>query len=145
MVKKSIRYFENDPFSSFCKIKIVEAKDGYATAQVTIEDCHLNKIGMVHGGLIFTLADYCFGVAANLQGKAAPTVQSNILFLNKATEGVLTATARRINKTRKLDTYQVEIHDDNHTLIASFSGIAYLTGVDIPNGEHQNRQNRQRF
>ena len=46
--------FENDRFAALSNIKVVDVSPGKATTQMEISDIHLNSIGTVHGGALFT-------------------------------------------------------------------------------------------
>ena len=59
------RQFEKDHFAASSGMRLVELRPGYAKTSVQIEQRHLNGVGTVHGGAIFTLADFAFGAAVN--------------------------------------------------------------------------------
>ena len=50
-------FFRKDLFAGFVGIELLEAGAGRATARLDLRDHHLNGLGLVHGGAIFTLAD----------------------------------------------------------------------------------------
>jgi acyl-CoA thioesterase len=91
-----------------------------------IEEEHLNGINTVHGGAIFTLADFTFAVASNSHGVVTVAINVNISFMKAAFKGgTLTATAQEVTINPKLGTYTVNVTDDNGDLIAIFQGMAY--------------------
>ena len=124
-------FFREDPFVNLCGLELLECRPGYAKAQVKIDDRHFNKLGVAHGGLIFTLADYCFGTAANADGKLALTISSTIYYFHKVTEGVLTAVAKEVEKSNRLHTYEVSIFHNDELLIAKFIGMVYATKQEL--------------
>lgn len=124
-------YFNKDRFAAYCGLELVECHPGYSKAQVKINEHHLNGAGIVHGGLLFSLADFCFGTAANAYGKVALTINTTMVFTKKAIGGVLTAEAREIGKSNKLLTYDVDIKDEAGQQLAHFTGMAYITHEDI--------------
>ena len=87
------RLFDNDRFAKHAGIELIEFSPGRAQASMHITDKHLNGIGLVQGGAIFTLADFAFAVAVNSRGNIAVAVTTTITFLKAATEGTLIATA----------------------------------------------------
>jgi acyl-CoA thioesterase len=91
---------------------------------MAIQPHHLNGLKSVHGGAIFTLADFAFAVAANSHGVPAVAVNVNIAFLKSASSGVLRAVARETS-LHKLATYTVEVTNEAGELIALFQGMAY--------------------
>ena len=77
-------HFENDHFATASGMRLVELRPGFAKTSLEVEDRHLNSVGMVHGGAIFTLADFAFGAAVKTGGRVAPAISTNLSFL-KAT------------------------------------------------------------
>lgn len=120
-------YFKKDRFAALCGLELVECRPGYAKVQLKINDNHFNAAGVVHGGVLFTMADFCFGSAANAYGRVALSINSSITFVAKGTSGILTAEAREIGRSNKLLTYDVDIRDENGKLLAHFTGMAYAT------------------
>jgi acyl-CoA thioesterase len=92
---------------------------------------------MVHGGVIFTVADYAFAVACNSYGTAAVAVNAHISYLRAATQGRLVAEATEIAKSRRLGTYSIKVLDGEGELVAVFQGMAYRK--DTPIAEAQER------
>jgi acyl-CoA thioesterase len=89
-------HFENDRFAATSGMRLVELRPGYAKTSLQVEDRHLNNLGTVQGGAIFTLADFAFGVAAKTAGKVAVAINANISFLKAARSGALYAEATEI-------------------------------------------------
>jgi acyl-CoA thioesterase len=119
------KFFKRDKLASYLGIELIEVVEGGATSQMKVKDEHLNGINTVHGGAIFTLADFTFAVAANSHGKVTVAINVNISFMKAAFGGTLTATAFEISINSKLATYTVNVTDDEGNLIAIFQGMAY--------------------
>jgi acyl-CoA thioesterase len=99
---------------------------GYAKAEMTLEDKHLNGLDMAHGGAIFTVADLAFAAACNSHGIDAVAVSISISYLKAATAGQrLTAEAREISVSRKLGTYLMTVYNDQGDTVASMQGVAF--------------------
>ncbi|MDP4271429.1 MAG: PaaI family thioesterase [Bacteroidota bacterium] len=131
MLNKLKNYFKNDRFAAYNGIELVDCRPGYAKVQVRIRPHHLNAANVVHGGMIFTLADFACGAAANAHGLVSLSVSSTISNLAKGTVGTLTAEAVEISRSNKLCTYDVNVYDDFETLIANFKGTCYITKAEI--------------
>jgi len=121
------QYFKTDRFATTNGITLLIAKPGYAKAEVKIEDRHLNGAGVVHGGLIFTLADFCFGVATNTYGQITLSINASISFLAKSNKGVLTAECKEISRNNKLSICDINVYNEDGKLLANFKGTAYIT------------------
>lgn len=125
-MKKIIDFFaKEDKFAAFCGIELYEVTDGGAKARMKIEPHHLNGAKTVHGGAIFTLADYTFAAASNSRGNLAMGINTSISYIKAATKGTLFAEAVEVACAPKLATYTVRITDDNDNVIAMFQGMVY--------------------
>ena len=117
--------FENDQYAKHTGIELLTVAPGRATARMPLHTHHLNGVGTVQGGAIFTMADFAFAAAANAHGKVAVAVNVSITFMKAAITGTLTAEAREVALNPKLGTYTVNVTDDQNNLIAVFQGLAY--------------------
>ena len=125
-------YFKTDQFAARNNIELLEAAKGHAKAKMTLHPHHWNGIGTVHGGALFTLADFCFAAACNSHGTVAVAIDANITFMKASSTGTLYAEAREIAKNFKLGSYAVEVRNEAGDLIAQFQGLAYRKKDSLP-------------
>ncbi|MFT3870431.1 MAG: PaaI family thioesterase [Nibricoccus sp.] len=118
-------FFRSDQFVNHCGIELISHAPGQAVARMVVRPTHLNALGIVQGGAIFTLADYAFGVASNGHGSAAVGISVSITYVKATTHGTLTAEAREVSLNPKLGSYTVNVTDENGTMVAIFQGLAY--------------------
>lgn len=116
---------DRDRFAEHLGIRVFDAADGRAKAEMEVSETHLNGVGMTHGGVIFTLADMAFAAAANSHGDDAVAATVTISYLNAGKTGRLTAVAEEISRSRRLGTYRIEVVDESGKQIASLQGTAY--------------------
>jgi acyl-CoA thioesterase len=122
-----MKHFKKDKLAAHLGMELIEISPGQATVRMTVEERHLNSIGGIHGGTLFTLADFAFAAASNAHGNVAVGVSTSMAFHRAATAGcVLTAVAREVSRSRKLGSYQVDITDEKGELLATFQGLAYV-------------------
>lgn len=134
-VKKTIEdFFKDDKFVQHCGIELVSFEPGKAVTRMTIQPQHMNAVGVVQGGAIFTLADYAFAVASNSHGSVALGINVSISYLKSAKSGSLHAEARELSCNPKLASYTVNVTDDAQDLIAVFQGLVYRKGQPILGG-----------
>lgn len=114
-----------DKFARHNGITLEEVGQGYAKVAMFIEPYHLNGAKTVHGGAIFTLADFAFAVASNSHGNLALGINTSVSFVKAATKGTLQAEARELSRNAKLATYAVQVSDDNGDPVAFFQGTVY--------------------
>ncbi|MBP6230952.1 MAG: PaaI family thioesterase [Paludibacteraceae bacterium] len=116
----------NDQFAKHVGIQIVEAAYGLAIAKMIITDIHLNGLGIVHGGALFTLADLTLGAAVNSLGGEHVTMNASVNYLKAATKGTLIGTAKKLSVGRTIASYDIEIRLEETTeLIAVFRGTSF--------------------
>ncbi len=125
------KLFEHDRFAGENGIRIVEVRPGFARTEMTVEPRHLNSIGILQGGALFTLADLAFAIACNSYGVVAVACQADVTFFKAVDSGKLTATAEEISRTRKLSTCVVRITNEREELVALFKGVAYIKGSPL--------------
>jgi acyl-CoA thioesterase len=126
------RCFKNDRFAAHSDIELLSVSPGHATAKMTLHSRHLNGVNTVHGGAIFTLADFAFALAANSHGTVAVAINANVTFMKAARTGALWAEAREVSKNFKIGSYVVEVKDDQGDLVAQFQGLVYRKKDKLP-------------
>lgn len=113
-------------FGKFVGVHFLERGEGICKARLDIRPEHMNPIGTVHGGCLFTLADAVCGIAASSLGGICTTVNSNIQFLNAAFwPKYLIAEAVPKKLGKKIRTFLVEIRDDKEMLICTVDMVFY--------------------
>src|SRR6059058_4184387 len=68
-------------------IRIEEARAGYARITMDVRDDMLNGHRIVHGGMVFALADTAFAYVCNGRNEKTVAAQASIVFLGSAAEG----------------------------------------------------------
>lgn len=120
--------FAKDRFATGAGIAIDSAEPGRAVCSLRLGPQHLNAAGMAQGGLIFTLADFCFAVAAHRQGSITVTLNCTINYLAVPKGDCLVATATHLGGGYKAPVYRVEVRDCEENLAA----VATVTGYVKP-------------
>lgn len=118
-------FSSNDLFARHAGIELVDVGPGRAKASMKIEPHHFNAAGTVHGGAIFTLADFAFAVASNSHGTLAMGINTSVSFVKAALKGTLYAEATEQSRNPKLASYSVMITDDAGDVVAIFQGMVY--------------------
>jgi acyl-CoA thioesterase len=126
------QFFTQDRYAQLSGIELLSVAPGHAVAQMPIHPHHLNTVGLVQGGAIFTLADLAFAAASNAHGRVAVAVNVSITYMKAASSGTLRAEARERSTNQKLGTYTVDVTDDRGALIAVFQGLVYRKDQALP-------------
>jgi acyl-CoA thioesterase len=113
------RRFERDIGMRFGAVE-----PGRATGSIAIEDRHRNGTGVVHGGVMFTLADSLMGAALYKQledGEICATVEIKIGYFKPVFEGTLECEAVLINKGKSIASLEATIMNEGK-LVSKCSG-----------------------
>lgn len=106
----------------------VSQGDGSARCLLDVQQDHINRSGVVHGGIITTLLDCAGGITASLgvdETGMAPflTVSLNVQFIASITSGRVTATGMRRGGGRNLQFVDVALESDEGLLLATAQGV----------------------
>ena len=120
-----------DAYVRLLGLEIASASPGRATTRVAIDERHINFFGAAHGGLVFSLADTAFGVAANTVGKLAAMVDAHLTMTGGVLLGdVLTAEAEEASRSRRLAVYRCTVTRERSggaEVVATFTGTVFQT------------------
>ena len=87
---------QNDFFSQWLGIEILEVKEGYSKIKMLVRKEMLNGFGIVHGGLAFSLGDTAFAFACNNRNNISVALDVTITFTKPVNVGdVLTADLKK--------------------------------------------------
>ncbi|MDR3200071.1 MAG: PaaI family thioesterase [Spirochaetales bacterium] len=121
------RVVEKDKFAQYTGIQLVKAEPGYALARLeVVQEKHLNGVGFVQGGAIFTLADFAFAAASNEAGNPTLGINATISYIKGPRGKVLTAEAKEVSATNRLCTYEINVCDENGEIAAKMMATGYI-------------------
>lgn len=123
------RMMENDAFSQWMGIEIIEQDKGYCRLRMEVRDEMTNGFGVCHGGITFSLADSALAFASNSRGYVSFALENNINFTRKVLAGdLLTAETEEVQNGRTVGVYKVRIKNHEDLLVAEFRGTVYRSG-----------------
>lgn len=124
---------ENLEYTNYLKIKDIGLdEEGCYSVEVDLEDIHLSRVGLVHGGMIFTMLDATIGRAVinHLgEGYSCPTVEMKINYFRPAASGKLIGKGRIINQSKQLCYAEGEVLNEDGKLIARSTGTFFIKAV----------------
>ena len=120
------KLFAGDRFATeACGCRVVEAARGHAVCEFDITDTHLNAMGNVMGGAIFTLADFALAIACNIGENPTVAVNNSIQYLSTVKGSTLTAECNVDKSGRNLGYYTVDVTDDLGTKVARMAATCF--------------------
>ena len=110
-------------------IVIEEARAGYARLSMAIRPDMLNGHRIVHGGMVFALADTAFAYVCNGGNEKSVAAQASIVFLGSAEEGeTLVAEAEEVATAGRGGVTRVAVRTTEGRPIAEFTGYSRTIG-----------------
>jgi acyl-CoA thioesterase len=110
-------------------IVIEEARDGYARLSMAVRADMLNGHRIVHGGMVFALADTAFAYVCNGGNEKTVAAQASIVFLGSAQEGeTLVAEAEEVASAGRSGVTRVAVRISDGRAVAEFTGTSRRLG-----------------
>jgi len=119
---------EKDLFSQWLGIQIIEIREGYSKIKMKVRSEMMNGLGIVHGGIAFSLADSSFAFACNSRNNLSVALDTSINFLKPVhIDDELIAEAKEIHNGKSTGLYQITIMNQNNHIVALFKGTCFRT------------------
>jgi len=125
-------------FNKILAFRIAEWRDGFARVEVDLQEHHLNRSGLVHGGVLAALIDAACGytgvypVTAG-QVRRAVTLSMTTTFLGQAGFGIISCTAERRGGGKSIFMATGEVKGPDGQLVA-IGEATYRYIPDKPEG-----------
>jgi len=130
LIKDPIQYAVEvvgaDPFAKLLGIKVEDARDSYARMSLVVKEEYCNSEGRTHGGVLFTLADQAFAVAANSRGYMAFALEVKINYFQATRPGdIVIAEATPVDIRKRVSLWNIDLKTDKGEKVAMAQGLAY--------------------
>ena len=122
------KMINNDAFSKWLGINIIQLEKGYCKLQMKILQDMTNGFDIAHGGICYSLADSALAFASNSHGKMALSIETSISYTKKVNiNDTLTAETKELNINSKTGLYNIKITNQNSEEIAFFKGTVFFS------------------
>ena len=126
------KMMQDDLFSQWLGIEVLQIKEGYSKIKMLVRNEMINGLGIVHGGIAFSLADSAFAFACNNRNNLSVALDTSINFLKPVhINDVLIAEAKEIHNGRSTGLYQIAITNQNDHIVALFKGTCFRTNKKL--------------
>ncbi|MFC2947991.1 PaaI family thioesterase [Virgibacillus sediminis] len=116
---------KNDRYAAYLGMEIIAFNAGEASVQLKAKEHMLNAHGTIHGGLLYTMADFAFALACNSYGRTSVGLSTTTNFMKSATEGdTIIAKASEVRRNNRIGFYRIVIETEKEA-IASIEAVAY--------------------
>lgn len=123
---------KDDLFSQWLGIQVLEINEGYSKITMQVRPEMVNGLGIVHGGIAFSLADSAFAFACNNRNQLSVALDTSIQFLKPVhVHDTLTAEATELHNGKSTGLYLIKIFNQHQHMIALFKGTCFRTTKKI--------------
>jgi len=135
MSQKNIA-LEADNMSGFREVlgfSIEEWSPGYAVITAPVQSKHMNRNGLVHGGVFASLLDSAAGLCGTYcmvpgNVRRCITISMSTQFVNAVKEGILRVEARMVSRGRKIFFADVRITCEDKVIATGQFSLKYVSG-----------------
>jgi uncharacterized protein (TIGR00369 family) len=118
-------------FNEGFELELVSSAEGLSEMALEVRRSHLNTLGVLHGGAVFTLVDS--GMACALMELLAPgetcvTVEIKVNNVSPVTKGRLVARSSVSHRGRTLAHVESDVRTEEGKLVAKALGTFYVRG-----------------
>jgi uncharacterized protein (TIGR00369 family) len=110
-------------YNTMIGLRFVDAEPEQVSAEIEVNEHHLQPYGLVHGGVLAGMVETLCSVGAAIsvieEDKSTVGLENSTSFLRAVRSGTLKGTARPVRMGRRTQVWAAEIRDDRERLIAS--------------------------
>lgn len=122
---------DQDAFSRWLGIEVLDVEPGYVRLKMNIRDEMNNGFHVTHGGIAYAFADSALAFASNSYGRIALALENNISYLRKINSGdIITADTEEIRIGRTIGVYNILMTNQDDKKVALFRGTVFRTNEE---------------
>lgn len=114
----------NHPFADLIGLTVEEQRSGFSKCSVVVAAHHLNPHKVVHGAVIYALADTGMGVALYPtlgKDEICATIEVKINYFKPVASGLITCTTELVNRGKTVANLESRVFS-GETLVAQANG-----------------------
>ena len=133
-----MEFYHQNPFVEYLHMDVVPTPDGGVQLELAVEAEHTNLYGIIHGGVLMTMADTAMGAAALAKNKKVVTMNLSMDFMHSVPLTTrLIAAGTVLHDGRRTMTLESEIRNAEGKLFAKAHGTFYVISSFIDDGAAQ--------
>lgn len=99
-------------YQALIGLDMYERGENFSRARISITPDHMNPHGVVHGGVLYAMADTGMGAALYSRladGESCATIEIKMVYMASVREGTVECETRLLNKGRRVAVLESEI------------------------------------
>lgn len=124
----------NHFYAELIGLKVDGREDGFSRCSIDVSDKLLNPHHVVHGAVIYSLADTGMGAALYLslnEGEICATIEIKINYYRPVTEGTISCTTEVINRGKTVANMESKIYNKDKLVAQANGNYAIFTPKKI--------------
>ena len=117
-----------NPFPKYNHIQLTVLERDHVEVCVDLEPESMNYAGTVHGGLYFTMADFCAATTARTDGRKYVTLDAEVHYLKTVSGGRITAKSKLIHRGRTSVLVGVDVFSEEDVLLFTSRVTLFCVG-----------------
>lgn len=114
-------------FQKVLGLDIYEREDGRARARLAVAEDHMNPHGVVHGAVLYAMADTSMGAAVYTRlepGESCATIELKMVYIAAVRGGSLECETRLVNKGRRVAVLESEVFNGERLVAKALGTFA---------------------
>lgn len=121
------KMLENDPYSQWLGVKILNLEEGNVEVGMTVTSEMLNGFNVAHGGITYALSDSSLAFSANTHGRHGVSIETSISHIAPVFEGdQLRTKVTEVSQNHTLGIYHVDVINQHDVIVSNFKGTVYF-------------------
>jgi acyl-CoA thioesterase len=131
--RRFIKLVNQSPYAELLGMKLTALDNGFARVKLPYHEKLLQPFGRVHGGAIYSMADYALGWAAYSvvdPDEEVATIEMKMNYIGTINDGVMIAEARVVHCGRRTIMVEVDVKTNKQKLIGKANGTVIRLSHD---------------
>ena len=118
----------SDPYAELLGARLVGADPERLAVELEVVPRHTNFMGLVHGGAVYSLADFALSLISNAEVEAVALDTHLVQPASARVGDRLTATACPATRSRSVATYRITVERGDGRVVGLFTGTVFHRG-----------------
>jgi acyl-CoA thioesterase len=110
---------DQNPFGELIGLRFSRLDNGYSQCSLNVNEALYNPNGVLHGGVIYSLADTGMGGAVHScldKDELCASIDVKIVYFRYVTSGTLSCESRVVHRSRRLVFVESEVSNDGNPI-----------------------------